>query len=336
MVSKYFASGQTILETVLVDSPTVHGSKNYIAACKFYLLFNMKAFFTILCWIFLLLSVSSLTAAETIIVKTKAPHNREAVFRYRVPKGYDKARREMYRILVVFGGRNTDGKKDASGRMGWGEWCDAHDIFLVAPGFKDDNYWDPKDWSGEALQKALIQLKKEYNVCTDKLLFYGYSAGSQASNLFPAWKPTMCRAWVSHACGVFHEPSSRMRSIPGLVTCGDADKARYVISRDFVEKSRRLGINIVWRSFPNLAHDVTDDSQKLARAFLLYYHLENKDDLIPGKAQKTRTSPVKFIGDDQEAVYYPAESAKAKNVLPEDRVEFPDQSIAEAWGKLDK
>ena len=36
--------------------------------------------------------------AETIIVKTKAPQNRNAVFQYRVPKGYDKSRREMYRL----------------------------------------------------------------------------------------------------------------------------------------------------------------------------------------------------------------------------------------------
>jgi hypothetical protein len=55
--------------------------------------------------------------AETIIVKTKAPQNRNAVFQYRVPQGYDKNRREMYRVLVIFGGRNTDGKADASGRM---------------------------------------------------------------------------------------------------------------------------------------------------------------------------------------------------------------------------
>ena len=55
--------------------------------------------------------------AETITVKTKAPQNRNAVFQYRVPRGYDKNRREMYRVLVIFGGRNTDGKADASGRM---------------------------------------------------------------------------------------------------------------------------------------------------------------------------------------------------------------------------
>ena len=74
----------------------------------------------------LLLSISFILmfplilTADKIEVKTKAPQNRIAVFHYRVPKGYDKHRREMYRVLVIFGGRNTDGKADASGRMGWG------------------------------------------------------------------------------------------------------------------------------------------------------------------------------------------------------------------------
>ena len=39
--------------------------------------------------------------ADTIIVKTKAPQNKNAVFQYRVPKGYDKNRREMYRVQAV-------------------------------------------------------------------------------------------------------------------------------------------------------------------------------------------------------------------------------------------
>ena len=42
-----------------------------------------------------------LIAAETIVVKTKAPQNRNAMFQYRVLKGYDKNRREMYRVHAV-------------------------------------------------------------------------------------------------------------------------------------------------------------------------------------------------------------------------------------------
>ena len=46
----------------------------------------------------LCLAISPLfLSAGTIIVKTKAPQNKNVVFQYRVPKGYDKNRREMYR-----------------------------------------------------------------------------------------------------------------------------------------------------------------------------------------------------------------------------------------------
>ena len=41
----------------------------------------------------------------------------------------------------------------------------------------------------------------------------------------------------------------------------------------------------------------------------------------------------KFIGDDQERVYYPVNSPKAKNIFPEDRVFLPTLELAEAWGK---
>ena len=283
----------------------------------------------------IIFSLPLMLTAETLTVKTKAPQNRNAVFQYRVPKGYDKNRREMYRVLVIFGGRNTDSKADASGRMGWGKWCDDNGIFLVCPGFRNDNYWEPREWSGKALTKALAQLKKEYNICTGKILYYGYSAGSQASNLFPAWRPELCRAWASHACGVFHEPGARMKGTPGLVTCGDADQARYLISRGVVEASRRQGISIIWKSFPNTPHDVPPGSLKLARAFLTYYHKLCRDDLS-GRDSCSVSRETEFIGDDLEAVYYPAKSAEAENILREHRVELPDKSIADAWGKRAK
>ena len=62
--------------------------------------------------------------AGTITVKTKSPENNPAIFQYRVPKNYDATRKETYRVLVFFGGRDTDGKSSVSGYMGWGEWCD--------------------------------------------------------------------------------------------------------------------------------------------------------------------------------------------------------------------
>jgi hypothetical protein len=111
-----------------------------------------------------------------------------------------------------------------------------------------------------------------------------------------------------------------MRGVPGLVTCGDADSARYVISRAFVEKARRRGIDIIWKSFPNHPHDVPPDSLRLARAFLSH--------CISGKKGGEA-----FIGDDQDDVFYTAKSAEAEFVNPVDRVSLPSRTIAEAWGK---
>ena len=269
---------------------------------------------------------------DSVQIRTKAPANRIVTVHFRVPKDYDPKRIEQYRVLVLFGGRNTDGKADVTGRLGWGEWADQLGIFLACPGFKDDNYWEPREWSGKALLSALAEIRKRYHICTGQLLFYGYSAGSQCANLFPAWKPDLACAWVAHACGVFHEPDGRMRKIPGLVTCGDADVTRYLISRNFVGKARKLGTPVIWKSYPNSPHDVPPDSLRLARAFLAYYHEQNRKDLdlqyrLPSIVEKS------FIGDDLDETYYPAESVKAGTILPEDRVFLPNRSIAEAWGK---
>lgn len=206
-----------------------------------------------------------------VTVRTGAPHNPQARVWCRVPAGYDAGRRAPYPVLVYFGGRNCSGEAEASGRLGWAEWADEHGVFLVAPGFRDDDYWNPEAWSGRALLDALSEIGRDYRIDGSSLLYYGYSAVSQASNLFPSWRPRRCRAWVSHACGVFHEPRAAMRDVPGLVTCGDADAARYVVSRDFVARARRRGIDIIWKSFPNHPHDVPPDSLRLACAFLAHH-----------------------------------------------------------------
>ena len=270
---------------------------------------------------------------ESVIVKTKAPSNRTVRVFYRVPAGYQAKRNQNYRVLILFGGRNNTGRGEAGGRLGWGKWADENEIFLVSPGFRNDEYWHPEKWSGKALWNALAQIKKKYRICDTKVLYYGYSGGAQCSNLFPAWKPGSTRAWVSHAGGVFHEPSAKMRGVPGLVTCGDADLQRYVISRNFVEKSRGKGIPVIWKSYPNHPHDVPPDSLELARTFLGYYHTLYLDDLCSGgRLARNAEKKVLFVGDDQDRVVYPAESMEAKLIDPEDRVDFISKEIAYAWG----
>ncbi len=265
-----------------------------------------------------------------ILISTSSPNNQSVAFLYRIPANYNKD--ALHTILVFFGGRNTDGKADASGRMGWGKWCDENNVFILAPGFKDDDYWEPEKWSGQALLDALAELEKNYNVDTEHLLYYGYSAGSQASNLFAAWRPDLCIAWVSHACGYFHKPTEAMRNTPGLVTCGDTDVARYVISRRFVRDYRAMGVEILWKTLPNHRHEVPMTSLELARAFL-EYHLKHHRQR--GSAAKTTEETVSypFVGNDLTGDYYPANSPKVQAIKEEERVKLPDREIAEAWRK---
>lgn len=268
----------------------------------------------------------------SVEVKTRAPENRVVTVHYRVPANYDGNSKTAYRVLILFGGRNTTGQSEVNS-LGWGEWADRYGVFVVSPGFKNDDYWQPQEWSGAALFGAIAEIGKKYKICQTKFLYYGYSAGSQCSNLFALWKPDLTRAWVSHACGVFFEPSPKYQGVPGLVTCGDADSSRYIISRKFVQKNRNLGVNILWRSFPNTPHDVPPDSIKLARTFLTYYHLRYLDDLKSMPTGRVPKESYPFIGDDSDGVYYPAGSPRAKTIAWEDQVPIQSQVIAEAWGK---
>ena len=123
-----------------------------------------------------------------------------------------------------------------------------------------------------------------------------------------------------------------MRGVPGLVTCGDADLQRYIISRRFVEESRRKGVNIIWKSYPNHPHDVPPDSLKLARSFLEYYHRLYPEDLNRfTRTAESKEHQILYVGDDQDHVVYKAGTPEALNILPEDRVYFSSEAIARAW-----
>lgn len=274
-------------------------------------------------------------AAEAVIdcvkVAAKSEINPVVTVWYRVPRNYNKTGSEKHRVLVLFGGRNCDGKPEVSGKLGWTEWADLNGIFLVAPTLKDDDYWEPEKWSGRALLSALDAIALKYRILTKGLLYYGYSAGSQASNLFPAWRPDLCQAYVSHACGVFHKPSLRMKNVAGLVTCGDADIARYVLSREFVGKYRTLGMPIIWKSFPNHPHDVPPESIRLAQEFLAHYHWKN---LVETDGSASVPSQGKqFVGDDADGVYYPADSSASMDIMEEDKIVLPSLALADAWGR---
>ena len=75
---------------------------------------------------------------ESVQVRTRAPENRVVTVYFRIPANYDARRPFSWRVLVVFGGRNSNGRAEASGWLGWGDWADQYGVFIVSPGLNPE------------------------------------------------------------------------------------------------------------------------------------------------------------------------------------------------------
>ena len=52
---------------------------------------------------------------ESIQVRTRAPENRTVTVHFRIPANYDPEQAGLSRVLILFGGRNTDGRDASNG-----------------------------------------------------------------------------------------------------------------------------------------------------------------------------------------------------------------------------
>ena len=182
-------------------------------------------------------------------------------FHYRLPE----CQGANSRILILFGGRNWSGDKTLK-YFGFDALADRHELLLLSPSFRDRNYWEPNEWAGELLKKAVRQLEDRYRMKPRKLYFYGYSAGGQCAALFSQWMPEKVAAWGVHGCGVYPE-TIKSAQAPVLITCGVDDEARLPISRDFVYRYRECGGLLLWKYFPDSGHELSPLALELAKTW---------------------------------------------------------------------
>ena len=96
----------------------------------------------------LFFSVGFAQCISHVTIRTRAENNRNASVWYRVPENYREIAGCKWRVLVIFGGRNCGGSNEISNAIGWAKWADRNGMFLVAPGFRDDRYWEPQVHAG--------------------------------------------------------------------------------------------------------------------------------------------------------------------------------------------
>lgn len=228
-------------------------------------------------------------------------------FAYRIPQKVGK----NSRIMVLFGGRNWHGDK-ALKAFNFDALADKYSMILLSPSFKDNEYWQPEKWSGKVLLKAVKRLKTKFNLSNQKLLFYGYSAGGQCSNLFYNYIPKQVEAWGLHACGVYPQVAQK-NGVPAFITCGMQDADRVRISKTFIYKYRESGGSLIWKPY-NGGHELNKEALEFARQFF--------DDIL------SKCSRPIYIGEDETWIVVPAKKTS------EIDVEFRNPLYSEALKKL--
>ena len=180
-------------------------------------------------------------------------------FHYRVPYKFTK----NSKLIILFGGRNWSGEKTIK-TYNFDPLADKYQAFLLSPSFKDNNYWEPEKWSGDALKKAIKCLENKHNLSFNEIYFYGYSAGGQCAALFYNWMPDKVVAWGAHACGVYPDKLNSTNA-KVLITCGEGDIERYHISKQFIFNYREHNGFLLWKPFKNLDHRLSPDVLLFAR-----------------------------------------------------------------------
>ncbi|MBQ6471554.1 MAG: hypothetical protein IJJ33_06200 [Victivallales bacterium] len=182
-------------------------------------------------------------------------------FCYRIPV----KRRADFRIMVLFGGRNSHGLKTLR-LLHFDELADRHGLVLLSPSFCGIDYWEPKSGTGQLLRHAIAFLERKYHIIPRPVYMYGYSAGGQCAAHFSAWMPEKTAAWGAHACGYYPDIPQAAQCRPALITCGMKDSLRFVISRQFVYGYRERGTEVLWKPGGG-GHEMDRLSLELAKAW---------------------------------------------------------------------
>lgn len=250
------------------------------------------------------------------------PLNKKALFWHRTPSGGAPKG-----VLLLVPGCNGDGRAMLAETGPWARFADEMHLVLVGPSFKTTleevhsrrGYYYPELGSGEATLAALEKIRAATGVREERLLIFGFSAGAHFAHRFALWKPEKVKAFVAYSAGWWDPPTAGLARTPGLILCGEEDP-RHDASYRFFYEGHRLGLPLLWRGYAGVGHEIKPQIVRMAQAFLAFHARD------PGAGER-------FIGNIQSYRFYPADSAEARRVPEESRVDLPSREVAEAWRK---
>jgi len=236
--------------------------------------------------------------------------------------------KDLTGVWVLVPGYGGDGREFLRGEAGrsWIELAHRERIALVCPSFakiplaeihQRRGYYYPDQGSGEAVWRAVEEVRRETGMTHERVGWFGFSAGAHFVHRFALWKPERVTCLVACAAGWWDEPTEGIRAVPALILCGEED-SRLNASLAFFQKGRLLGAPWVWRSFPGTGHEVTPEVRQLAQLFMSHYWQDDR----PDEAR---------YGDAQSFQLVSRETAME---LPEIcRVILPNAEFARKWAE---
>ena len=158
-------------------------------------------------------------------------------------------------LLVLVPGYNGCGERMFDTR--WKVFAEKNGFVLLAPTFKaegmENNHgkdYYPEQGSGKILEDGIAEAGRRYGVQTEKVLFFGFSAGAHVSHRFALWKPDRVEAYVAVSAAWWSEPTEKMRDVPALIMCGEDDPEVRAQPRIFQERPGAglpVGVEVVRR-----------------------------------------------------------------------------------------
>jgi poly(3-hydroxybutyrate) depolymerase len=155
-----------------------------------------------------------------------------------LPANFDPAKR--YWLFVGVHGLGGNGK----GAMGWSSFAEEGQCIVVGPSFTG-TYQFPANGSGagKGMLGIFKELSHEYKLYP-KAFLTGFSAGAQFVHRFTLENPQLVVACAAHSAGSWGMPNAKARGVPFVVTCGEDDKERLGLAKEFARDAKSKGFQV--------------------------------------------------------------------------------------------
>ena len=176
-----------------------------------------------------------------------------------LPSDFDAAR--TYWLLVAVHGLGGKGE----GALGWAKFADEGQCIVVGPTFKG-TYQFPtaKNEPGRNMVAIFKELGQQYKL-QRKLFITGFSAGAQFAHRFTLECPQHVVACAAHSAGSWGSPNAKAKYVPFAVTCGEADRSRIDIARNFAADLERKGYKVTTAWYKDVGHSMCAEARELTR-----------------------------------------------------------------------